>query len=181
MNCLQKLANEKNITIISSIHAPNSETLSLFNQIYVLANGVAVFSGPPSTIRLYLEQQLQITLPTEQPPVEALIQITSSRKFAFLIIKLFLILIYFFRYGHFWNYYFCHFYTNIWVSQIIRKCPFCTSSSSKNEQLPIIFVLFFIFSRFSPIYQHIHIKLSIVFCPNSYSHSQCDFSIISLQ
>lgn len=36
--------------VLASIHQPNFEVLSLFDKVLVLANGSAVFSGPPSNI-----------------------------------------------------------------------------------------------------------------------------------
>lgn len=82
--CLQKLAKEENISVIVSIHAPNYETLSLFDKIYVLAKGgTCIYSGSPNQVRPTLEHQLQMTLPKEQPPIEKLIQIACSGKFCY--------------------------------------------------------------------------------------------------
>ncbi|KAH9412903.1 ABC protein, sub ABCG [Dermatophagoides pteronyssinus] len=50
--CLARLARIHDLTIITSIHQPNIETLMMFDQLYVLAlGGVCVYSGKPSDIQ----------------------------------------------------------------------------------------------------------------------------------
>lgn len=61
MSCLVKLAHKHGLTIVASIHQPNSELLSLFDQLYVLARGgVCVFSGAPTAITTHLQSVSQI-------------------------------------------------------------------------------------------------------------------------
>ncbi len=83
MRCLQQLAKRQHITVISSIHAPNQETLFLFDQLYVLAKsldgGVCIFTGPPSYIRPFLKSNLPTAITdTKSPPIETLIKIACN-------------------------------------------------------------------------------------------------------
>ncbi|OTF76732.1 hypothetical protein BLA29_010252, partial [Euroglyphus maynei] len=49
--CLARIARTHNLTIITSIHQPNVETLMMFDELYVLAlGGVCVYSGKPTDI-----------------------------------------------------------------------------------------------------------------------------------
>ena len=57
IKCLRKLADQHSITIVTSIHQPNTAILEMFNQLYVLSRGgVCIYSGPPSLIREHLVQ-----------------------------------------------------------------------------------------------------------------------------
>lgn len=79
--CLQKLTKMYQITVIASIHAPNDETLSFFDKLYVLAKGgVCIYSGPPSQIQERLDQA-QYEAFEEQPPIEALVSIACNGEF----------------------------------------------------------------------------------------------------
>lgn len=81
VNCLQKLTKMYQITVIASIHAPNDETLSFFDKLYVLAKGgVCIFSGHPSQIQERLDQ-IQYEELDEQPLVEAIVSIACNGKF----------------------------------------------------------------------------------------------------
>ncbi|KPM08599.1 ABC transporter sub-family G-like protein 16 [Sarcoptes scabiei] len=56
ISCLRDVVYRHNITIIASIHQPNTELINMFDQIYVLARGgVSIFFGPPSEIRSRLQ------------------------------------------------------------------------------------------------------------------------------
>ena len=82
VQCLKKLAQKYQITVIASIHAPNHETLSLFDKIYVLAKGgVAIYSGPPTGILDCLKLEINLVEIQNQPPVEAIIKIACNRKY----------------------------------------------------------------------------------------------------
>ena len=75
MLCLQRLTMVHHITVIASIHAPNTETLNLFDQIYVLAKGgICIYSGPQ------LQPQLNLAIAPQQPPIEVLLKIACSGK-----------------------------------------------------------------------------------------------------
>ena len=79
VQCLKSLTETHHITVIASIHAPNHETLSLFDKLYVLAKGgVCIYSGPPQQIRSYLIREIDLKIPDQQPPIEALIRIACD-------------------------------------------------------------------------------------------------------
>ena len=79
VQCLKRLTENSPITIIASIHVPNNETLDLFNKLYILAKGgVCIYSGGPNQIQSFLEQNLQLTIAKEQPPIEALIKLACN-------------------------------------------------------------------------------------------------------
>lgn len=81
VNCLKKLTKIYQITVIASIHAPNDETLSFFDKLYVLARGgVCIYSGPPSEIQEQLDQA-QFESDDEQPPIEVLVSIACNGTF----------------------------------------------------------------------------------------------------
>ena len=81
MLCLQRLTKVHHITVIASIHALNTETLNLFDQIHVLAKGgVCIYSGPPGEIASQLQRQLNLAIAPEQPPIEVLLKIACGSK-----------------------------------------------------------------------------------------------------
>ena len=79
VTCLKSLTETHQITVIASIHAPNNEILNLFDKIYVLAKGgVCIYSGPPQQIQSFMEREIELKIPLEQPPIEALIKIACN-------------------------------------------------------------------------------------------------------
>ena len=46
MNTIQKL-KKRNITIISTIHAPSQKILNLFDKIIILCDGYLIYDGTP--------------------------------------------------------------------------------------------------------------------------------------
>lgn len=75
IRCLQKLVNRHLITILVSIHQPNTQILHMFDQIYCLARGgVCIYSGPPNRIgeslrlipEIKLPEPCGCTVPTEE-------------------------------------------------------------------------------------------------------------------
>ncbi|KAH9510553.1 ABC protein, sub ABCG [Dermatophagoides farinae] len=57
--CLRRQIHRHNLTIVASIHQPNTEVLMMFDQCYVLARGgVFIYSGPPDQIIKLNEQQM---------------------------------------------------------------------------------------------------------------------------
>ncbi|KAF7491659.1 ABC transporter G family member 40 [Sarcoptes scabiei] len=64
IQCLRKLVRRHLITIMISIHQPNTEILTMFDQIYCLARGgVCLFSGSPAKIAENLFKIPDINLP----------------------------------------------------------------------------------------------------------------------
>lgn len=80
MKCLKSLSTRHRITVIVSIHVPNSQTLALCDQVYVLAKGgVCLYSGPPVSIGSYLQENgCTAAEETKQPPIEQLIDIACQ-------------------------------------------------------------------------------------------------------
>ncbi|OTF83853.1 hypothetical protein BLA29_008023, partial [Euroglyphus maynei] len=79
MECLRKLADHNPITIIVSIHAPSSEILSLFDNLYILAKGgVCIFSGPPDDMSFRLECVQQHQIANDRSPIEEYLRIANN-------------------------------------------------------------------------------------------------------
>lgn len=53
---LQRLARQEGVAVIASIHQPSFETLSLFDQLLVLARGKTVFYGPVDQLTWYVAE-----------------------------------------------------------------------------------------------------------------------------
>ena len=76
--CLKELSFNQNISIISTIHQPNSDILQMFDRIYVLAKGgVCVYWGTPEHLPTHLED-CGIICNENQVPIETLIKIGSK-------------------------------------------------------------------------------------------------------
>ncbi|OTF83402.1 hypothetical protein BLA29_013657, partial [Euroglyphus maynei] len=61
VRCLRKLADDPNnrLTILASIHSPNSEILEMFDKLYILAKGgVCIYSGLPTLLRQNLHENI---------------------------------------------------------------------------------------------------------------------------
>lgn len=85
VHCLKNLTQKYSMTIVASIHAPNQQTLDLFNKIYVLAKGgVCIYGGALCGVQQYLEQQLGVTDANKAgyklPSIEKLIKISCNGK-----------------------------------------------------------------------------------------------------
>lgn len=90
MNFLSLLSSKEyissSISIITSIHQPNSQTLALFEQLYVLARGgVAIYSGPPGAIQRALEIAISPSAGqksedegVDESPIEALLKLACA-------------------------------------------------------------------------------------------------------
>ncbi|XP_075585835.1 uncharacterized protein LOC124495078 isoform X2 [Dermatophagoides farinae] len=80
MECLRKLAAGNNrLTILVSIHTPNSDIMSLFDKVFILAKGgVCIYSGPPNDLRNYLKQKIDDEFDTEKPPIEEYLDIACE-------------------------------------------------------------------------------------------------------
>ncbi|XP_046913707.2 uncharacterized protein LOC124494563 [Dermatophagoides farinae] len=79
MECLRKLAGNNRLTILVSIHTPNSDIMSLFDKVFVLAKGgVCIYSGPPNDLRNNLKQKINDEFDTEKPPIEEYLDIACE-------------------------------------------------------------------------------------------------------
>ena len=78
MNCLRNLAQNHNISILTSIHQPNNEIVLMFDKIYVLTKGgECLFSGPPKMILSHLIGN-NITIKDKDVPIEQILKIASN-------------------------------------------------------------------------------------------------------
>lgn len=76
---LKKLAVEKNIAIIVSIHQPNSKIVSIFDSLYVLShNGHNMFAGPPSALAPFLQGN-NVPCPIYFNPVDIILDIAAGQ------------------------------------------------------------------------------------------------------
>lgn len=74
MKCLKALTRKHSISIITSIHQPNSDVLMTFDKLYVLANGgVCVYSGSPQHLKHQL-MECDINCTEIQVPIELLLK-----------------------------------------------------------------------------------------------------------
>ncbi|XP_075680900.1 uncharacterized protein LOC113790209 [Dermatophagoides pteronyssinus] len=79
MECLRKLADNSRLTILVSIHTPNSDIMSLFDKVFILAKGgVCIYSGPPDNLRDNLKQKISHEFDTEKPPIEEYLEIACE-------------------------------------------------------------------------------------------------------
>nr|XP_046914359.1 ABC transporter G family member 30-like [Dermatophagoides farinae] len=77
--CLRKLVNNSRLTILVSIHTPNSDTLALFDKVFVLAKGgVCIYSGPPNDLRNNLKQKIDDEFDTDKPTIEEYLDIACE-------------------------------------------------------------------------------------------------------
>ena len=66
------------MSIVTSIHQPNSLLLSMFDQLYVLSKGGhCVFTGRPNQLREHLTK-CDIICPEDVLPIEMLLKISSN-------------------------------------------------------------------------------------------------------
>ena len=78
MTVLKELSSKNGITIISTIHQPNSDILQMSDNLYVLAKGgVCVYSGTPASLPIHLSD-CGIVCNENQVPIETLISIASK-------------------------------------------------------------------------------------------------------
>ncbi|CAM6032206.1 unnamed protein product, partial [Sphagnum compactum] len=74
----EALVSRHNITIITSIHQPNSDVLMMFDKLYVLAKGgVCVYSGRPQDLNTHL-RECDILCNKFQFPIEVLLKIGTK-------------------------------------------------------------------------------------------------------
>nr|XP_046917637.1 ABC transporter G family member 33-like [Dermatophagoides farinae] len=79
MKCLQRLSEQNGITVIVSIHAPSSDILNMFDQLYIIAKGgVCIYSDHPDRLRPHLNQITGISLNEEDSPIQEYLRIASN-------------------------------------------------------------------------------------------------------
>ncbi|XP_075585843.1 uncharacterized protein LOC124495081 [Dermatophagoides farinae] len=79
MQCLRKLADKNRLTILVSIHTPNSDIMTLFDKVFILAKGgVCIYSGPPENMRDNLKQKINIEFNIEKPPIEEYLELACK-------------------------------------------------------------------------------------------------------
>ena len=79
MNAMRKLADRQK-TLVSSIHQPNSQVFAAFDSLLLLKDGEVFYRGPTATVVEYFAR-LGFECPsTHNPPVGALYQQTTTRK-----------------------------------------------------------------------------------------------------
>ena len=76
---LKKLAVEKNIAIIASIHQPNSKIVSIFDNLYVLSHdGHRMFAGASSALAPFLQMN-NVPCPIYFNPVDIVLDIAAGQ------------------------------------------------------------------------------------------------------
>ena len=72
------MTQKHRISFIVSIHQPNVEVLDLFDNLYVLSKGgVNVYSGPPQSLRQYLND-CHIDCNEDMIPIETLLKVSAN-------------------------------------------------------------------------------------------------------
>ena len=78
IQCYKRVAQNHNLSIITSIHQPNLEILMIFDLLYVMAKGgVTVFSGAPQQLRHHLSKA-HINCDENQIPIEVLMKVAAD-------------------------------------------------------------------------------------------------------
>lgn len=78
MKCLLSLAKNHRITILISLHTPNSEIMSLLDHVYILAKGGAcIYSGPPDYMRENFHQ-IGYEFDDDKLPIEEYIKLACK-------------------------------------------------------------------------------------------------------
>ncbi|KAH9512085.1 ABC protein, sub ABCG [Dermatophagoides farinae] len=79
MKCLQRLSKQNGITVIVSIHAPSSDILNMFDQLYIIAKGgVCIYSDHPDRLRPHLNRITGIALNEDESPIQEYLRIASN-------------------------------------------------------------------------------------------------------
>ncbi|KAH9506037.1 ABC protein, sub ABCG [Dermatophagoides farinae] len=79
MKCLQRLSTQNGITVLVSIHAPSSDILDMFDQLYIIAKGgVCIYSDQPGGLRSHLNQITGIALNGDDSPIQEYLRIASN-------------------------------------------------------------------------------------------------------
>ncbi|XP_046916133.2 uncharacterized protein LOC124496639 isoform X1 [Dermatophagoides farinae] len=81
VRCLRKLADnpQNQMTILASIHSPNSDILKLFDKLYILAKGgVCIYSGLPTLLRQNLHEHIGLVHDQSKPPIEEYLAIACK-------------------------------------------------------------------------------------------------------
>ncbi|KAH7642958.1 hypothetical protein HUG17_9649 [Dermatophagoides farinae] len=79
MKCLQRLSTQNGITVLVSIHAPSSDILDMFDQLYIIAKGgVCIYSDQPGGLRSHLNQITGIALNEDDSPIQEYLRIASN-------------------------------------------------------------------------------------------------------
>lgn len=78
INCLKSVSRSHDISIVASIHQPNSDILSMFDHLYVLSiGGKCIFSGPSAKLRRHL-LQCGIECTQDQIPIEEILTAATN-------------------------------------------------------------------------------------------------------
>ena len=81
VRCLRNLADDANnrLTILASIHSPNSDILKMFDKLYILAkDGVCVYSGVPTLLQQNLREHIGLVHDKKKPPIEEYLTIACK-------------------------------------------------------------------------------------------------------
>ena len=78
VDCLRTLTRNHKMSVIASIHQPNTELLFMFDTVYALARpGICVYSGRPQDLRSHLIE-CNITCTESEVPIEVMLRVLSS-------------------------------------------------------------------------------------------------------
>ena len=79
MKCLKLLAKQHQITVLVSLHTPNSDIMNMLDKVYILAKGgVCIYSGPPGYLRENLKERIAIEFDEQKPPIEEYLRIACN-------------------------------------------------------------------------------------------------------
>lgn len=70
----------KNTTIITTIHQPNSRLFRLFDRCYVLTDGFCIYNGTPQTLVNHLKEKFDILIPKFTNPADFILEIANNIK-----------------------------------------------------------------------------------------------------
>ncbi|XP_054152480.1 uncharacterized protein LOC128951255 [Oppia nitens] len=77
MNCLYNLTLNHNMSILTSIHQPNTDIFDMFDSIHVLSKGFVIFTGKPQELKDFMSES-NITCDTNESPIEVLLKVSAN-------------------------------------------------------------------------------------------------------
>ena len=77
MKCLQQLTRKYEMSVLTSIHQPNSDLLQIFDKLYVLSkDGNCLYFGKPNHLSTHLNE-CQIFCSQNEKPIETLLKLSA--------------------------------------------------------------------------------------------------------
>ncbi|SBS87386.1 ABC transporter G family member 2, putative [Plasmodium ovale] len=86
IECIQRIANISNTTIISSLHQPSSQVFSKFDRLIAITNGYIIYHGTISDLNKYLKK-VGFICPYGWNVADYLMDILTNKKFEIILLE----------------------------------------------------------------------------------------------